>query len=223
MATLAGNLAKIRTIETKCYPGLEVGWIGNAAHQAEASDHNPDSRGIVHAIDLMFGDDVKFHAGAPASLHWLLEPEVRNSLEYVIHDRRIYRRDNGWVGVVYTGKDPHTNHIHISGKHGTVGKNTATGTGYSVTAEQMTPVGSPCATEEDMATIDSISPAAAKAIGEACADALVSQFLGHSGPTVGVVLQNQYGDLNSLVDLMKVLVINTTPPPADGPTPAPTP
>ena len=28
------------------------GWIGDAAHQARESDHNPDSAGWVHAIDI---------------------------------------------------------------------------------------------------------------------------------------------------------------------------
>lgn len=28
------------------------GWIGDSAHQARKSDHNPDSRGWVHALDI---------------------------------------------------------------------------------------------------------------------------------------------------------------------------
>ena len=159
MATLAGNLDKIRSIVEHCYPGIEVGWIGNPAHQAEASDHNPDSRGVVHADDLMFEDDVRFNHGAPATLKWLLTPGVRDSLQYVIHDRGIWSRSWGWTRHAYDGTDPHTNHIHVSGKHGTVGKNSATGTGYDLEAEKMIPVGSPCTTsnpEEDMPTVQEI-------------------------------------------------------------------
>ena len=34
----------------------------------------------------------------------------------------------------------------MSGRHGTTGKNSATGTGYDVTAEKMSPTGTPCTT-----------------------------------------------------------------------------
>lgn len=158
--TVAGNLAKIETAVKHCYPGIVVGTIGDQTHAAESggSDHNPDSRGIVHAIDLMFENDTNFHAGAPATLAWLLTPGVRGSLEYVIHDRKIYSRNSGnpWIAEVYHGTDPHTNHIHVSGKHGATGKNKATGTGYDVAAEHATPAGSPCATSHP--TIPVVSP-----------------------------------------------------------------
>jgi len=212
MAALAGNLARIRSLEEGCFPKLVVGWIGNPAHQSENSDHNPDSRGLVHAIDLMFGDDVAFHHGAPESLAWLLTPGVRGSLEYVIHDRQIWTRSKNWHPVKYTGVDPHTNHIHVSGMHGTVGQNAATGTGYNVAAEHMVPTGSPCEpVEEDVATIDKISPEAAKAIGQAVVDALVAEKLGSSGPTIGVVLQRQPGQLDDLIASNKTIAANTAP------------
>ena len=141
--TLAGNLEKIEAICKADFPGLVVFAIGDQAHQAEHSDHNPDSRGVVHAIDLMFQNDTNFDGGAPKTLDWLLTPGVRVSLEYVIHDRSIWSVGSGWQRRNYLGTDPHTNHIHVSGKHGSVGENAATGTGYSLAAEKMTPVGTP--------------------------------------------------------------------------------
>lgn len=142
--TLAHNL-RVRVDAIRAvYPGLEIGEIGDQSHQAEQSDHNPDARGIVHAIDPMVA------AGTPAArviLAWVLADP--RDLEYVIHDHRIYERDNLWVGVPYPGSDPHVNHIHISGKHGSVGWAKATGVGYDVVAEAMTPAGLALPTEGD--------------------------------------------------------------------------
>lgn len=155
--TLAHNLAVREASVKHCWPDMVVYAIGDQAHQAEASDHNPDSRGIVHAIDIMTETD-SGHGGAAAKiLAWLLSNP--RDLQYVIHDRRIWGvNSGGWSGPgqAYTGPDPHTNHIHVSGRHGTVGKNAATGTGYDTAAEAMTPGGSPCTTssttEDNMPT-----------------------------------------------------------------------
>src|SRR5262249_14748131 len=187
--------------------------LGDAAHQAEASDHNPDSRGIVHAIDVMFA------AGTPqanATLAWLLSDTV--DLQYVIHNRRIYTRAANFAPAPYTGSDPHTNHIHVSGKHGTVGKNASTGTGYDTAAEAYHPVGSPLkkapapapkppvpvtadTKDFDVATVSEV-------VG-----ALLGTKLGSSGPTVAVALQSGFGyaknasdkanDLELKVDALK--------------------
>jgi murein L,D-transpeptidase YcbB/YkuD len=136
MAKLAHNLDVRRSACKASYPGIVVGWIGDAAHQNEQSDHNPDSLGIVHADDFMATG-----AHAQAIVTWLLRNPA--DLEYVIHNRVIWTRSNGFKPKKYTGSDPHTNHVHASGKHGSVGKNSATGTGYDVAAENMTPIGSP--------------------------------------------------------------------------------
>lgn len=138
MATLAHNLDVRRAACKSCY-NCEVGWIGDSAHMHEESDHNPDSRGIVHAIDVM----LPLGAHADAVVKWALAHP--DDLEYVIHNRIIYKRVNGFKGVAYTGSDPHTSHVHLSGKHGSTGENSHTGTGYSTTAEAMSPAGKPCA------------------------------------------------------------------------------
>ncbi len=56
MAYLVPSLARLRTEFNQLNPGRDKasdGWIGDAEHQANpTSDHNPDERGAVHAIDV---------------------------------------------------------------------------------------------------------------------------------------------------------------------------
>ncbi|HKE66875.1 MAG TPA: peptidoglycan-binding domain-containing protein [Micromonosporaceae bacterium] len=136
MAKLVHNLAVRRAACRDSFPGVAIGWIGDAAHQAEHSDHNPDARGIVHAIDVMVRG-----SRAEAVVTWaLLHPD---DLEYVIHNRTIWTRSRGFRPKQYHGTDPHTNHVHISGRHGSAGKDAATGTGYDAASELLTPAGTP--------------------------------------------------------------------------------
>lgn len=96
------------------------GWIGDAAHQDEVSDHNPDSKGRVLALDvdatgpwptgLTLDDYVNFIVDAH-------QAGDDNRLEYAIRNRKIYERSNGYQARNYTGKDPHTGHAHFSARH----------------------------------------------------------------------------------------------------------
>jgi hypothetical protein len=156
---LAHNLAVRRTKIEEVQLVTSVGWIGNAAHQAECSDHNPDSTGCVHAIDAM----TLVLANQKIIVNWCLAHF--GDLQYVINQRTIWKRDaNGVVRpYAYTGNDPHTNHVHISGRHGIAGKDAATCTGYSRTAEQTTPEGIPMPlTDADKAWITAQIPTAAE-------------------------------------------------------------
>lgn len=141
---LAHNL-QVRVDDIRAaWPGIVVGEIGDQAHQAEHSDHNPDARGVVHAFDVMTlayqtSHGIADDAVAMEILAWLLSAPT--DLEYVIHNRTIYTVANGFRPQVYAGSDPHTDHVHVSGLHGSVGRNSATGTGYSLAAEAMTPEG----------------------------------------------------------------------------------
>ena len=89
------------------------GWIGDTAHQAETSDHNPDSAGRVLAID------VDATGPWPVPFADLVEHCRGDSrLEYVIYNRRIASRDQGWTWRTYTGtSDPHISHAHFSARH----------------------------------------------------------------------------------------------------------
>lgn len=107
---LSGNLAAIRQSVWNKYGRVTVGTIGDQSHKNTSSDHNPDGRGIVCAIDVMLGVGAKASAIVRAAVG-------RSDLAYVIHNRTIWSASRGWKAARYTGSDPHTNHVHISSKH----------------------------------------------------------------------------------------------------------
>jgi hypothetical protein len=94
------------------------GWIGDAAHAARESDHNPDANGIVRAIDLdedFRGDkgDAKKFADELIALARARKDGGR--LKYVVYEDKIASgtyADSFWVwrGSGYG----HTQHIHVS-------------------------------------------------------------------------------------------------------------
>lgn len=88
------------------------GWIGDSAHEASGppekggSDHNPNKRGMVNAIDV---DRYGIHV--PTVIAAMLR---HPSTKYVIFNRRILSSTYGFRPRAYTGKNPHTKHIHRS-------------------------------------------------------------------------------------------------------------
>ena len=97
------------------------GWIGDTAHQSRTSDHNPQADGRVLALDI---DST---GPWPVPFDGLVEKCRGDSrLEYIIWNRRIASRDQGWKWRTYTGSsDPHTGHAHFSARHDHTG-NTST-------------------------------------------------------------------------------------------------
>jgi hypothetical protein len=110
-------------------PGIVIYGIGDAAHKLEVSGHNeddtigvraedqdPDSIPEHRAIDVMLGP--VFSASDALTLAKFLSgvPSNRVRLLYVIFDRTIWSRSNGWVARPYTGTNPHTDHLHASGE-----------------------------------------------------------------------------------------------------------
>lgn len=86
------------------------GAVGDAAHAARASDHNPDGRGVVHAFDLTHDPAAGVDCHRLAA-HVIDDPRIK----YAIWDRRIWSREKasqGWRP--YTGANPHTKHMHVS-------------------------------------------------------------------------------------------------------------
>jgi len=85
------------------------GWIGDPAHAARVSDHNPDENGIVHARDFTHDPD----GGLDCA--WLAAVLIRSDdvrIRYIIWDYKIWEPDSGWSS--YNGASPHTEHLHLS-------------------------------------------------------------------------------------------------------------
>lgn len=107
------------------YPGRDKksdGSIGNAAHAATTSDHNPanDSSpvGAVRAIDI--DEDLLGVDGADPGEANLLAAQIvalgrfDARIKYVIFERVIWRRRTRWQPEKYTGPNAHLHHIHTS-------------------------------------------------------------------------------------------------------------
>jgi len=106
---LAPSLVQLRAEVNKRWPNrpkVSDGTVGDAAHAARASDHNPNARGSVDAFDITYpGVDPKVIISA-VSKH--------PSANYVIFNRKIYSRSSNWKPIAYTGISPHAEHLHVS-------------------------------------------------------------------------------------------------------------
>lgn len=115
----------------KRYPKREWssdGTIGDAAHAARNSDHNPwlkdrNGVGVVRARDIdedLDGNPADSgHDAAPLFNHLLGlakagDPRI-NGGGYLIYEAKIYSATGNWVARPYTGTaNPHKKHIHLS-------------------------------------------------------------------------------------------------------------
>lgn len=101
------------------------GWIGDKAHQARKSDHNPDSRGWVHALDIdadLYGPK---RPGPGREAAFLLADQLREyarkkkpgseRLKYIVYQGQICSGTYAntfwtWRGSGYG----HYAHVHVS-------------------------------------------------------------------------------------------------------------
>ena len=90
------------------------GWIGDPAHKARKSDHNPTRAGWVFALDI--DADLRSDKSAPFDLANQLRLLARRDrrFKYIIFSGRIASRRTLWRWKRYTGVNPHTSHIHFS-------------------------------------------------------------------------------------------------------------
>lgn len=109
MWRLAKSLETLRSQVNEKYPNRNKasdGTIGDAAHAGTISDHNPNSAGVVTAIDLTH-DPATLDGNKLAQ--WLVnsgDPRIK----YIIWNRRIWQ--GNWQP--YYGDNPHDKHLHLS-------------------------------------------------------------------------------------------------------------
>lgn len=118
------------------------GSIGDAAHSARASDHNPDGRGIVHARDFTHDPKGGFDAHAFADR---LAAAGDRRVKYIISRGRIHNPSIDGRGTGrwrrYTGSNPHNQHVHVSVVYSRLEDDTSPwpGLGTAVRAETTAP------------------------------------------------------------------------------------
>jgi hypothetical protein len=128
-------LDQLRTELNRLAPNRDKssdGTIGDPAHQSRVSDHNDDEVGRVpikdadgkhevHALDL----DVNLNE-PNLTMEMVVQHVVgrcrsgaEKRLRYVIYNRRIWEKSNGWRQRAYDGDNPHTGHAHFSASYET--------------------------------------------------------------------------------------------------------
>lgn len=101
------------------------GTIGDTAHMSGTSGHNPDDTPGVSAERQDADTKPEVRAADVDTRGTDMERAVqdilrgpaaeRDRLIYIIYNRRIWRKSNGWRQETYTGSDPHDTHAHFSG------------------------------------------------------------------------------------------------------------
>lgn len=134
--TLVSDLTSLKEEFNTLAPArskISDGSIGDAAHQKEASDHNPDDTpGVVaagsdtdnvpevHAIDVT--EELNLTGWTMAKCCDIIRLRHMhgddNRLQNIIHNRRIASKSWGWTWQAYSGADPHTGHAHFSSRYG---------------------------------------------------------------------------------------------------------
>lgn len=116
---LAESLKKLREQINAAYPNRDKasdGALGDAAHSARKSDHNPwikdkNGTGVVTAIDI----DRDFNDGHDGrELVAALQKGRDRRIKYIIFERQITVKGDVSRWKPYKGANAHNHHIHIS-------------------------------------------------------------------------------------------------------------
>ena len=92
------------------------GWVGDLRHSSRPSDHNPDAKGIVRAVDI----DRDLSGKKKPDLMPDLADQIRlcaksdKRISYIIFNGKIASSRMGWRWRKYSGINPHTKHCHVS-------------------------------------------------------------------------------------------------------------
>ena len=92
------------------------GWVADARHVAKGnSDHIPDARGIVRALDI--DADLNAHKEEAYALVEKIRKCAKRGdkrIKYIIYDDQIMSPIMNWKRRKYRGANPHRSHFHIS-------------------------------------------------------------------------------------------------------------
>lgn len=118
MAKLCKAGVQFREQVDDSYPSRDRtsdGWIGDLRHSNTVSDHNPDKKGIVRALDI----DADLLYKQPEEMAYLAD-QIRKAakrdkrISYVIYNGKITSGKSLWKWRKYRGVNPHVKHLHIS-------------------------------------------------------------------------------------------------------------
>jgi hypothetical protein len=130
---LTKGLTTVRAEFNAVFPNRDKasdGSVGDLAHQQGVSGHNPDRTGNAEyrdgdAKDEVRAIDVDRDLVPGSTTDWMerviqyLVTRARAGayipFRYIIYKGRIWSRTDGWVTRVYTGKNTHHEHAHLSG------------------------------------------------------------------------------------------------------------
>jgi hypothetical protein len=123
MARLVAGGVTLRNQVNKRWPKRDKrsdGWIGDKAHAGRQSDHNPDARGLVHALDIDADLDPKDPGAAQRLANQIVAYAASgipgaNRIKYVVFNDQIASGTYAnsmwkWRGSGYG----HFRHIHVS-------------------------------------------------------------------------------------------------------------
>lgn len=113
---LAKSLVVLRDEINQIAPNRNKGYdgtIGDAAHAARPSRHNPNKNGVVCALDITHdpAHGMDIHT---TIRNYLKSGKIHPDLTYVISNRQIARRSNNWVWKKYSGSNAHDKHVHFA-------------------------------------------------------------------------------------------------------------